>query len=276
MPLEIGIVPVMGQEAVHQFRNGELDLLPAPFFLTRDLGSQVLHNNDYNVHQTLPIQVLMISFSSKAKKRFSPQQRMFAGQIIGKTFSELRGHALSQPTQQFFQSLSAGTLNANQLDSINELRLRSKEIEFKEPIVFGATKLQYELLKDKLKDYPQIELMQFTDHPWFNSPKAQHDMMIITTDTAWTEDLSLLGYGFEMGDFSIPDLNSAQWMNEYIHTANREDRIKKLNQLHFDVLKNASIVPIEVAPYFVLSKKSWNLNQSKFSAGTSLWQMRKN
>ena len=101
------------------------------------------------------------------------------------------------------------------------------------------------------------------------------DMYYVSTDTAWSENMSLLGYNFQIGTFRYPGLDSDVWFQNYISIRDKEERMKLLRSLHLNILKNASIVPIEVAPFYAIAKPGWILNQSKITVGNDLWTIRR-
>ena len=276
MPQEVSLLPLKSSESIDRFERGELDLLPSAFYFTKEWGARVIDKEKYNVHETLPIRVVIMKFSKNAIEKFSQEQRLYVAQLAGRLINENISAFGSLPTQQFFQAMSDGALNEEQLEEIQKLRLFSSHPKFSKQIELALPHERYELSKTKFDEIDEIKLLDIQDNSIFFSKEKHPELFRVQTDTAWAENISLLGYGFEMGHFRVPTLDPEEWMRDYIHTENREDRIKKLNQLHFDVLRNASIVPIEAAPYYIVAKKKWTINQSRLFAGTSLWQMRKN
>ena len=143
--------------------------------------------------------------------------------------------------------------------------------------MLGVPEEKFAAMSDAVRDVPFIRVVSMGKvHPVSLSDEKKPDMFFGTTDSAWAENISLLGYNFESGLFSIPGLDSNKWLQDYITIGSKEQRMGVLRKLHYDVLQNATIVPLEVTPFFSLIKAGWKLNQSKIMIGTELWALRRN
>lgn len=195
--------------------------------------------------------------------------------MAGHAYVKHFGSVGAKPTQQFFQTLSDGTLDDEDLGKIKSLRESTEVPQFDSPIRFGVPESKFEVLRNELKEAKGILVVPTKVHPILMKAEDRTDMYYVTTDTAWLENLSLLSYNFQMGSFSYPGIDADNWIQHYISTSDKNERMKLLRSLHFNILKNASIVPIEVAPFYGIAKPGWKLNQSKVAVGNDLWLIRR-
>lgn len=274
MPQRIETFPGGGKVACKMLMDGKIDFLPASTYLSGELASQVVKNRRFNIHETLPFRVLLVRFSPQALLKFTAEQKLYAGLKAIQAFQKHYGQVGGRPTSQFFQSLSDGTLLDEQLAEINRLRDALKP-KFQEPITYGAMANHFETLTKELSNEPDIKVVDSGVHPMDLPVEKQPDMYYLVTDSAWTENLSLLGYNFESKMFWVPGLDTSEWMRKYVSKTDKGERIAMLRDLHFNMLKNGSIVPVEMAPYYVISTKDWELNQLKLLASTLLWTVRR-
>lgn len=277
MPQTVELVPTPARGGPDLLLAGSVDLVTTAEYFSGDAAEKVISDTSrFNVHATQPFRVDVVCFSESAVRGFSPLQRIRAAQEYAEVKMRFFRPPGSQPSIQFFQALSEGTLSTGQLKELEKLYSASKSAKFSKPINLGVVKQTFDLFKDNLKGSSDLSVVRFEQQPYEYPAKDRPDMYNIATDSAWTENLSLLGHNFEMGIFHSIGGNSDTWFERYLNTSDREARISKLNQLHFELLKNAVIVPYNAYPYYAVSKKEWMLNFSKLTSDTDLWRMRKN
>lgn len=276
IPETVEIIPVDSDGASKGFLEGKIDLIPTTQYWGNADGRKILANDKNEIHETLPFRLLLVVFSPVALRDFTPEQRMYAGMKAGLAFSKIFGQVGGRPTEQFFQVLSDGTLNSEELEEIKDFRNRSVPPKFPRPITYGGVSKHFSAISEALKDAPEIKVMNVEQHPLDVPPASRPDMYIITTDSAWTENLSLIGYNLEVGTFSLPGLNADEWFQSYISVKEKIKRIELLRSLHFQLLKNVSLIPIEVAPYYAVARPGLKIEHSRIAAGTNLWSIRRN
>jgi ABC-type transport system substrate-binding protein len=276
MPDPVQIMPLTSPEAAKAFLNHQIDVLPTTQFWASVDGKKILADKRNAIHETLPFRVLFILFSDAALKDFTPEQRMYAGIKAGEAFRKNFGQAGGRPTEQFFQVLSDGTLNDLELSEIKRLRSGPKPPNLPRPITYSGYHQHFAQMSKALSEDSEIKVLDDSTHPLEMSPDKRPDMYILVTDSAWTENFSLIGYNLQIGIFSLPGVNSDEWFNKYISIEDKEKRIGALRKFHFDMLKNASFIPIEVAPYYAAAQPGWVINHNKLSEGTNLWSLRRN
>lgn len=278
MPNKVEIVPDSNGGLLKGFIDGAIDYLPTSAYFTGKLGAQLVSDKKNEVHETLPVSITFMRFSPSARREFSIEQRLYAGLIAGSAFIKHYGSLGGRPTEQFFQVFSDGTLSEIELDELrkNRDRIIKHPPTFHKPIDFGVPESEFKILADELRSNSSIRVIPTKRHPISMKNEERPSMYYVMTDSAWAENLSLIGYNFESGTFNLPGLDPNQWFQHYISIRDKGERMKLLRKLHFDILQNASIVPVEVAPYFSVARAGWKLNQSKIMVGTELWAIRRN
>lgn len=160
------------------------------------------------------------------------------------------------------------------MQEIQEVRKSGKTPA--QPATIGVQKSYADIYVKEFAEETSIKILFTEKFPFEYKMNERPDMYGVATDSAWTENLSLLGHNFETEIFHLPGLNPDDWMNKYLETPAKEDRIRMLNKLHFDLLKNAAIIPYAAYPYYAVATKDWSLNFSAMNSTTDLWRMRKN
>ncbi|MBX3023095.1 MAG: hypothetical protein KF799_15575 [Bdellovibrionales bacterium] len=276
MPSTIELVPVSTMDTAEMLEKGIVDIIPTSVYFSGSSAVRILNQRThYNVHESMPIRVLMACFTPRAINEFSVQQRFFAGATLAKfmntDFFSLPGRSV---TIEFFQGLSDGSLNDGQKMEIKQLRASQVRPAFTKPITIGATGPTYDLLVTFLKDYPEISAVKTPISAYLMPMNERPDIYVVSSDAAWTESVSLLGHNFEVGIFQLPDVDGDRWIKAYAATEDRAERISKLQDLHYNLLKSAVIYPTFVSPYYAVANHKWRLPFSTFSAGTELWKIR--
>lgn len=276
MPQTVYLVPHDLLGGLSAFLKGKVDLLPTSQMFAGDDAKNILSDKSYNIHETIPLRVTVIMFSPKALQDFTPEQRLYASRAIGKVLTKLFPLVGERSTFQFFQAMSDGSLTKPQINELEKWLESSQTPRFHRPIELKILPSHVDVFKEALRDHPEIEVNVAHRSALIMPLEERPDVYFGITDSAWTENFNLLGYNFENSSFALPGMNTEEWFRDYLSTADKEARIQKLNKLHFDLLMNASIVPTRVTPYYAVSTKAWNLNQSTLSAATALWLLRSN
>ncbi|MFZ4405393.1 MAG: hypothetical protein ACOYOK_14940 [Pseudobdellovibrionaceae bacterium] len=276
MPQMVNISPATTKTAIAKFENDPNDLLPIVFTFSYDQISNLLaKSSEFNIEQSLPFQVSFVEFTPKALKDFTPEQRMFAGKMYHERYLSKFDTPGSKPTVEFFQILSDGSLNQAAKKDLQDWRNNLVKPKFTKPIELAVSDITYDQVKESLKDIPEIKVVNTHEHPFKLNVKDRKDMYFARTDSAWAENLSILGYSLrEGGAFHLPGLDGQQWVRDYIAIDSRELRIEKLRKLHEELLRQVVIYPYSVSSYYSVAKKPWTMNFSTYTAGIQLWRMR--
>ena len=275
MPQEIQLVPTDLLEGLTLFKESKVDLLPTSQSYNGQEVAEIMKATTNEIHETLPLKVRLVAFTPLALKDFTPEQRMFAALKAGQAIAKLLPQYGSKPTAQFFQALSDGALTSNQLKMIEAFRNSPLRPHFNKPIELELSQKFVESFRNELAPYPEIRVIETKKPSSQNSKTEFASMYFISSDSAWSEDFNLISYNFQSGTFELPGMDKDKWLTNYLSNQNKELRIQMLNELQYKLLSNASFVPLSVSPYYAVVKKPWTLNQSKLSAGTKLWEMRR-
>lgn len=275
MPQTVELVPANYSDVYEKLIKGEIDLIPTYMTATWNDQARSLYNqrDKFNLFKSMPIRVLLICFTPKAISESSIEQRMLAGKAVASILKETLFTPESYPTVEFFQGLSDGNISDEQREILIKQRNVKKAQTFKKPLQLSISASGYEFYKEKLKDNPEVEVINSKVGAYLLPLEERLDMYIIATDSAWNENISLLGHNFS-GAFHLPNLDSNKWLHEYIHTGDKQERMEKLRVLHYEMLKQGVIYPVTVSPYLAFSNKTWSMNFAPFTAGSPLWQMR--
>lgn len=276
MPQSIELVPTDYGEAPARLLKGDFDYLAASAIVGGEDFDRVLdQTRDFNFHESMAFRIRLICFSPRALKDFSPAQRFYGARLMQGYLKEQKQLRGSKPTVEYFQALSEGTLSESQRQEISALRQDARHEPLPRPFTIGGPKDNAQKLRAHFKDVPEIQVLELADYPYGLAPEQRPDIYVVSSDSAWTESLASLGHNFEAQIFQLPGLDGGGWLRDYIETSEKDVRLSKLKQLHFDLLKNAAIYPVTVSSYYTVARKPWTLGFSTFSSGTELWQVRK-
>lgn len=273
MPEVIQLVKVDLDNIAEDLKHNRIDFASAGGLAADPDTGFLFHDEQFVHHESLPFNIRMIVFSPKAISDFSESERFEAAKIVQQYMNQ-KSLTGSKPSPQFFQALSEGTLSADQLTLINDLRSKNHSIKPKRPFTIGAPKDKIQGLKDFFDKYSLFQVIELSDYAVALDIELRPDIYIVSTDSAWTESISLLGYAFKSGYFKLPSLNSDAWLDSFLKLEDKKHRIQMLNQLHFDLLEKAIIYPVSVKPYYSFARKPWRLHFSSFSTGGELWLIR--
>jgi hypothetical protein len=278
MPQQIQIVPVEYGEGVDQFLNNKIDVLDVTYYPGMPQYEKLFSQNikKFNTHKTYPINVFMLNFTPQAINEFSQEQIFYVGKIISNAYLNFKkyGYGFKQ-NEEFFQFIGTGKLEARDLDKIKNLRLVKDKLVFHKPIVLGVLKSSYERVHKALESYSAIQVKPFDEDPSFLPLEKRPHAFIQTTDSSFNEDISLVSYNFSMGYFGYSSEESKIWVDKFINTPDRKDRIFQLKELHLQILEKGYIYPIGSSPYWAISNEELELNFSESFPGSTWWKIRK-
>jgi hypothetical protein len=274
MPQVIRLVTSFGDDAFAALKNGKIDVLPTFINDYPTAIKQALEDDaSFNTHETIPIRVQVIFFTPKAIRKFTREQRLFAARQLALKARKLAPFG-ARDTTQFFQSLSEGSLSGARLKEISELRASDARPKFPNRITIKAVASSFAQRKIEFADVLEIEVLS-TKMPSYQLPLSERpDMYMASSDSAWTESISLISYNFDYGLFHLPGVSGKEWLNTYLKIQDHAQRIQKLADLHYQLLKEVVIYPVFASPYFAVAIKPWRLNFSTLHEGSELWLMR--
>jgi hypothetical protein len=102
------------------------------------------------------------------------------------------------------------------------------------------------------------------------------DIEISGRDTGFLEDIGLLSFAMAGGYFGLNKDEIERWQNDYMGTEEKENRIKKMRELHFRALMEPVMVPMLSSSYVAVARKPWKLHFPTLYSNTQYWMMRRN
>ena len=256
--------------------SGEVDFTTTTCYISIQSLAQIMNDRStFSVHETVPIRVHMVVFTPVAVKKFSYEHRAFAASLFKEFYLSRIKEPERKESHEFFQTLSDGSLSAEQKLVIEKLRSNPDRPKFDQPIQYGIPESRYEDAKNFFAPYPEVEVVKRTTTAMNYPVEERSDMYFVTNDSAWTESITLVNYNFNNGIFNIPNFDYHKWIDNYMGIKERSERVKMLSDLHFKLLQTGGIFPLFVSPYYAVARKPWEIKMSTLFAGTPLWQIHK-
>jgi hypothetical protein len=78
-----------------------------------------------------------------------------------------------------------------------------------------------------------------------------------------------------MENFGVSKIEGDLWIKNYINIENKENRIKALQSLFFNLLSKPVVYPIGASPYWAIAREDLELNFPKLFPGSHWWKIRK-
>jgi hypothetical protein len=231
---------------------------------------------DLDLHLTMKIQTIALVFTPRGQKELSEAYRRFIGNQVRKAFAEIYANVVSyEKTDQFFPTFGDGGLTKEQKQQVANLYAESAD-DIQKPFRLGFLKSGglEPWLGPVARELPKAQIYLEDGIPAFHeykpSEKEPH-AVIMTTDTGFKEDISLISYSLNAGYFGLNKAESEKWLASYMETSNKEERLEILRKLHFQSLSEAKLVPLVVSPYAALIRKPWKMDLSELYANNQLW-----
>lgn len=277
MPQEVVISPQLDETSPTKLRNKEIDMISTIDRADKDQLLTFAKDNNFNVHRTLDLMVTCLEYTQKGTKRFSRFERHSIGNLIkDRILKSLPSSSIYKPANQFFPPFGEASLTENEISRIdNQFHALSIPSDKKIKISVESNRLEY--YRNLFKDIPKIEFIQFSGLPFTKKEADMEDASIIPTDSGFFENISLLSYYLSTGSFGFFDSSSGkEWLGNYIRIPEKNLRLQRLKDLHYNSLYEAYLFPLLISPFIAVVNSEWNLNFYKHFAGTPLWMMRQN
>lgn len=271
-PKEVIFVPISSGQASQAFIEDKIDMIDPTYYAYQDDIEKILMNvSEATVHRTLNIGLTSLVFTKKAMSDSDEEDRLNAALAIKKIFLNKTPKIFEAiETNQFFQSFGQGFISSEQAKVLKDRIARSSGTS-NYKFILGVTE-KYRSWFDQ-RDFPDfITLKFFKQFPGFLPDSEKPDIYLMTGDSSFDEDISALSYLFSQGTFSLNKEDGARWIGNYMDIPKKEDRIKLLQDLHFEMLKSVKVFPIMSRPYITISNSKWSFDFPKIYAGTPLWR----
>jgi hypothetical protein len=280
MPQKISFIN--GQYDIDDVFQKNLDVLSSDTTFIESEIHQLIDSNQYDIFNSLPIQLAYVKFSPAAMKDFNINQRFTLGRIIGTKLKKMFGSPFygQQDTVSFFQSYSEGGLTNDQVEHLTQLRSKANDQQWPRKPRIGVRPQSLPFWKKEFADFEDqhgnspFEFVPVTKDYYLLTDEEKPDTFIQFTDTGFYEDFSLISYQMKYGGLQLPEAEAKKWIEHYIQIDSKEERSKKLQELHYHALLHAQLYPIFNRPYTTVFKKTFTHHFSKFNLSTRLWQLR--
>ena len=277
-PSEIHFIHTEKSNSIEMIKNGQIDLIttfdPADVNLVHELAKQ----SGYNVHQTTPLDLNFLRFTPTKFKELSREKRL---QIAHYIKSKMLKHPFfsknMSATEEFFASYGEGGLSEDKKIIISNMWENEKKGDHPtlRKIKISVWKEQIHIYQEIFKDSKMVEFIPYTIDPEFKTGE-QEDAYILPADTGFYENISLLSYYLTSSNITAMNREEGiKWIENYMKVEDKEARLKRLKDLHFEILYNAYVVPISVSGYIAVARKPWKPLFYKYFAGSPLWMIEK-
>lgn len=277
MPQIIEFVQIEFSDSMKALFENKVDLLPSYFTLIDIDQIQKLKAYDYNIHETIKNTVEYLRFTKRGMSRYSLQQRNSIAQQLTKELCKNKTHFSAECTQEYFLPHNDGGLSKEQSQLINENKLGNVDFNIlgNLSILFDRFTLETPAVvhhsgkfdsKLKIVNYDQI-----TDH---TNDENQYDMVNGNIEVPLSASYADLNGLFHNLDFSISGFDDRRWLNEFIQIESIPKRVKKINDFHFQILKNGVIYPYVRHSLVLATSQRWKLNLSTIKSDLQLWKLK--
>ncbi len=231
-----------------------------------------LKDNDSSVkiYNTGPLKNAMIFTTQNGKNKFSSLDLLHHELSIKKALLNSKDSFpnIRQIQTEYFPSGSDGALRTEQaIELENTYNLALKHKPKKYPIVLGLFPGNYERYHKVFLNSDMIKTIKLTDE----SLENEADLYIDTIDTSFQESLDLLEYAKNFGIFKISD----EEMQLYIDANSKNERLKILQNVHFNSLMAGYCLTIGSSPYVTIINKKWEAAPPTIFVGFPVWKITK-
>lgn len=282
MPQKIKLVPAKTYgESLRLLKEGRVDHITTVDNVTsQDLITFFNSNrNDFSLHSTMNIRTVVLNFTSAGIKKYSENQRSY---IAEKLKFRLREYYLKQPgykeVDQFL--IGEGALSKEELQEIAASNLKFLNLDHDlSQLTVGILRLgNLDIFQDIFKtDIAKENIFEIQDNPNFGDVELDRipDIFISGPDVSYKEDIGLISYSINSGDFCISKGKGEKWLKDYMEIPNKSDRIPLLHKLHLESIQKKSVIPVVSGPYVAIANQKWTMNLSPLYANNQLWLFRR-
>lgn len=228
--------------------------------------------SNLSFYSTNPLRNSMIFTTLIAKEKFTSHDLLYHSLYIKKEI--LKSHNtypnIRQLQVEFFTTGSDGSLRSEQLKSLLEKYAEVSSSRPEKPsFTLGLYPGNFKKFSHLFRDNKNITLIEITEP----SLKSKVDFYISTVDSNVEESLDILEYNKNFGIFKVTDAE----VKNYIDTESKTERIKILQNVHFNSLMSGYCLILGSSPYVTILSKDWHADPSSIQVGFPVWKItRKN
>jgi len=254
-PNQISLIKTNFDPTRDEIEKNNLDVVSSFISLTPNNGfdEKYIEAHYPNRFQTSPMMLENLSFSLAYIKKTTDTERLSIAKIFEDFVQRAEVHTKCSEAVQYFPNYDTGGLSAEELHRIQIKRQSAKSST--NPKIRVMTPERYIKRWNQLglnKKYPSIEFVK-------NGEKF--DLLLWEIDSSFNSDITLLEYVLSLDIFSFDDKFKDEWLSSF-RLLDSIQRVKKIRELHFQVLDEVRIYPITSFPLQTYSKKDLILDLS--------------
>ncbi len=289
IPQRVHLIPPQTDdtnESLTLFKQGKVDLITTIDRASHDNIIEYSNQNlECNLHQTLPLRTYTLTFTKKGLSKFTVDERIAIGKKIKELFlGKVVARPGFEPTVQLFSKFSEASISNDQLTELNKIATSSKAptAVFQKPILGWLIRMS-RFTSDYLnltQIFPNGEFKNVDKVPGYidfskELEEVEPDFDISGPDMGFLEDIGLLTHYVMSGAFYLTKDEGEVWLQRYISTHEKVDRIQLMKELHYNTLAKFVSFPIAISPYAAVVRKPWTFNLSKVQASDALWRIQR-
>ena len=278
MPSKISLIYTEPKDVIDGFLKNKYDVIDITNYPRTIVYEELFQQKikKFNSVSTIPINLFFLNITPATSKKFSQEQIFYALNVIKDKYLSFRTYGYGFKEQvEFIPPNGNGHLDNSKRFELEKVRNIKLKPSFSEPIVLGVLKPSFDKVVKAFEDHPEIKIVNWIEDPSFLPIDKRPDVTIQTTDSSFNEDVSLLSYNFSMENFGVSKAEGDIWIKNYINIENKENRIKALQSLFFNLLSKPVIYPIGASPYWAIAREDLELNFPKLFPGSHWWKIRK-
>ncbi|AGH95124.1 hypothetical protein [Pseudobdellovibrio exovorus] len=251
--------------------ENKIDIISSTVPLTADIDMS-LRNKNWSKLETYPISVGLVVFSDKAAQESQISERFFVAKKISDEVNKLQIYG-AQKTDEFIQFFGQGYLTKEQQENVRINRLQSTSVP-QYVFTLGVSNPQkWEHLK---QDIPNLKIEKHNPNSILNGVKRSPDIMLLTNDVSFDNSFSFFAFAVKHGLLVAKNKKTEQLLLEFTLQRNSAEQAQYINQLHYESLLAAKVVPIFAAPYTTAMSHNIKGDISKYNSRTLVWNFKKN
>ena len=283
MPQKLVLVPVKGMgrdKVIESYDKGEFDHITTIGGLSVNELKQI-KSKDNNFYESIYIKTELAHITEKGKQRLPLEKRLAFVKSLQKAFHDYYGSREGyRIIRQFFVATNAVQEFLPEMENLLRESFEKVSMEYSGEGTFlgiskskGVALEEYEMLARKYM--PQLQIEQFKGIPALAKLADEDipDYRITSTDSGFLEDIGLLSYMMNTGNFGLSPKEGKAWLADYMNTSDKKERLNKIDQMHTKSLAEGLMIPLIAAPYVAVIKKPWKMNFSPLFANNQFWKI---
>lgn len=102
------------------------------------------------------------------------------------------------------------------------------------------------------------------------SKEDQPDMFMVSADSSFFSNVSLMGYYYNMEIFGTKE-EGRLWIKEFVSVEDKAVRLRMIQDLHFKFLLDGRVFPAFFTSYIAVASTPMNINFSKYFASNPFY-----